>query len=97
MEDEKVTILLKDDYDKDENQKKSLKFTEEEMMQDLKLRKEMFKRDLSSIIAGKIEAAEKKGIKIEKKEIALEMKQKGFSIALISEITSLTTEEVNNL
>ncbi|MBN2533531.1 MAG: PD-(D/E)XK nuclease family transposase [Spirochaetales bacterium] len=100
-EEDIMTILIREDKEIEEAHKICKKFTRDEEMLELYEARQKFKRDFNSIMAAKIEEAEKKGKldgKLENQlDTAKKMKMEGDDSKKIARITGLTVEEIEQL
>ena len=92
-----MTILIQEDKEIEEAHKIYKKFTQNEELLELYEAREKFKKDYNSIMAAKIEEAEKKGMQKKAITIAKTMKDKGFDVKTIAETTGLSAEEIEKL
>ena len=96
-EDDIMTILIQEDKEIEEAHKIYKKFTQDEEMLELYEAREKFKKDYNSILAAKLEEAEKKGMQKDKLEIAKKMKIEGDDNEKIARITGLSIGEIEKL
>ena len=89
-----MKILIQEDKEIKKAHKVYTNFTQDEQMLELYEAREKFKKDYNSIMAAKIEEAEKKGSAARAKKIAIGMLDEGIEINLIVKVTGLEKEEI---